>query len=405
MFYDFKNSLQRHKKREDKVIPKEVLKVLSESLVGEYAYKDIGYGLCAIFPAPNNDRPDINLCLSNFKVLSPTEAMEITNGTDLCEFVANTRRAVEISAKDTKFKYGENIKSADNFIISVRENTNKWNSCTCIIKPQKPKPIPMLLQIDDKKLTLKVQQIKSKDWTKKLYKSTGDKSFVLEFNYDIKKHKLIVKNELVFNGEYKIPQILNYLYIRRALFNQKLKVNGYNLFAGQIAEKDIGDEGIAHAISWWEKVLLLEKKLDLEIVCKMPLRPQDVMLLRLLYIGLCMEQYCKETVGIKDFEIVSAELDEMSLKKMDTVSVIQDKIFEQFNIKKPLYKREILTNIKVDSVRKLRGKNKYLVKIAKGYENKVIRIIRYYLSREEAQKNMPQHLENVKFFDEINLDG
>ena len=125
----------------------------------------------------------------------------------------------------------------------------------------------------------------------------------------------------------------------------------------------------------------------------------------MVYIGLCMEQYCKESVGIKDFEIVSAELDEMSLKKMDTVSVIQDETFEQFNIKKSLYKRVILTNIKVDSVRKLRGKNKYLVKIAKGYENQVIRIIRYYLSREEAQKNMPQNLENVNFFDEINLDG
>ena len=404
MFYDFKNSLQRHKKKEVKVIPQEVLNVLTEPLIGEYEYKDIGGGLCAIFPAPDNDRPELKLHLSNFKVLSPTEAIEITNGKDLCEFVANTRQAVEISVEDTTFKFGENIISSDNFIISVRENTNKWNSCTCIIKPKKPKPIKMLLQIDDKKLALQVQQIKSKDWTKKLYKSAGDKSFVLEFSYDIKEHKLTVKNKLVFKGEYKSSQILNYLYIRQALFNQKLKVNGYNLFAGQIAEKDIDDEGIAHAISWWEKVLLLEKKLDLEIVCKMPLRPQDEIILRLLYIGLCMEQYCKETVGIKDFEVVSAELDEMSLKKMDTVSVIQDKIFEQFNIKKPLYKREILTNIKVDSVRKLRGKNKYLVKIAKGYENKVIRIIRYYLSREEAQKNMPQNLENVNFFDEIILD-
>lgn len=295
MFYDFKNSLQRHKKKEVKVIPQEVLNVLTEPLIGEYEYKDIGGGLCAIFPAPDNDRPELKLHLSNFKVLSPLEAMEITNSKDLCEFVANTRQAVEISVEDTTFKFGENIISSDNFIISVRENTNKWNSCTCIIKPKKSKPMPMLLQIDDKKFTLQVQQIKSKDWTKKLYKSTGDKSFVLEFNYDIKKHKLIVKNELVFNGEYKIPQILNYLYIRRALCNQKLKVNGYNLFAGQIAEKDIDDEGIAHAISWWEKVLLLEQKLDSEIICKMPLRPQDEIILRLLYIGLCMEQYCKES--------------------------------------------------------------------------------------------------------------
>ena len=33
MFYDFKNSLQRHKKRADKVIPKEVLKVRKNHLI------------------------------------------------------------------------------------------------------------------------------------------------------------------------------------------------------------------------------------------------------------------------------------------------------------------------------------------------------------------------------------
>ncbi|EPY2281843.1 abortive infection system toxin AbiGii family protein [Clostridium sporogenes] len=381
MFSNFKKAFKPNEVSQN--IPEEVIKSLNKELPEGFRYANIGEGVCAINSV--EDKFDLSAKIempsylpSDFKPSTIQDVMEFAYRSQRrLKIIPNENGCININGKEINV----------NDIIKYPFEKIVNNELFISPEPFNP-PFTLSIEGNSIKKELLIKRQPYEDMNKSLFKNINNESINLEYLIDEKMESMKINFSINIEKAKSINEVIECLKLYDAFIKKDIKINGMKL--SKITNGNIKkNENILKTIDFWQKVHVVEQKLNANFNPRIPIKRNDAYVIKKLYRSLIEKKPYKEYIDMNEIEIVAEKNGDIKIgSQLEITSIQQSKIefsedkFELFDIV-GLFGFQI-SDIKIVN----KEKNKYKLLIEPIKDEKIYMSTQHFIKLEEAQDHI-----------------
>lgn len=300
MFADFEKAFFEKNEIEE-IIPQEILQVLSEDLPKDFEYINMGTGVAAL----SKDKID-NIQISG-RVQFKENLFDISNKESLTtaewlELAYRTQQSLEIIVEEEGIIIdGENINTNQFFVTPFEENNV---SSTVTLRPASFKaPYKVMGEGNGVIRSFNIQRQPHNSMTESKFKSIDKESFSISYIIDEQKKSLQFNFNLNMEDAKSVEEGIESLKLYESCITGDFKLNSYLFNQENFLNNKNEHESIEFLISFWEKVLCLEKKIKVAFVPKSKITEEEIITVEQLYMTLIKNEPFKEYIILKEITV------------------------------------------------------------------------------------------------------
>lgn len=396
MFSNFEKAFSE-KSAIEEPISKEIIASLSEKLPEGFEYKAVGDGSCGIVPNSSELKLGLNIkvpddLLKDFKPSNVKELMEFMYRTQR-DFKVITDQEGCISINGMKFKLEDFIKFPLEDITVGKE----WFMRAQRFQP--PFKVSLIGRSGISKLIL-MQRQPYADMHKSYFKSVDDN--ILEISYILDEKNGTIKFTLHINIEKSrsAKKIIDGFKIYQSLSK------GEVTFAGIDFSKIITNEEnvIEKTIEFWDKILKLEVKLDVEFSLDFPITIEDATLIEKLYRSFVEEKPYKQYVNLEKITLDNSgklNKEELLNNKGIVLQMVQKSKQKIWGAELNMYDSIALCDLEISDIVLTKDMKKHELLLRPTTDKGIYESIRHFNKKEEASDYMKctTDLKNAELID------
>lgn len=403
MFLSARRIFNQQKNKRYEKVPAELLAALNKPISNNFAYHSLGEEnqIAILEKIIKNNKP-ITATLKVSKIKDMPQEINGLTLKDIYQYAYNTQQKIKIEFDGD---IPEIIDKGKRLPIACSIYNGKplnMSNCEMIITPPPFQERKVLIQVDDVVEEINIIQEKSKDYYIYNYQGKG-KYISFRFSFDTKKNKMKASSSIDFKEKVCIKDIIKTLKIYRGFCNRKIKIDGHELITAvpdiEICKMNEKVSVLNHDISWWEEIKKLEDIFHQEICLSIPLSKEQMILFDKLYIGLILKEAYQEENELGDIINITLlkRIDSDIIGKVLAFSIIQTQNLSNVDIHSNVYEVIYLCNVEIEKYDIIdTKKNKYRLKVKRNDIDKPYIVYRYFLTEEEAKKNLNHFPENPK---------
>lgn len=303
MFIDFDKAFNEN---DTNHIPIEVIKVLTDKLPEGFTYDILDGEVLALKPTTEGIKLDglkIDTTDPIFEGFVPKDIIEAV------EYLYRSQKKlkVKLNGEDELLINGKNFKVSNIIMNPLNENIEGKHEISIIPPPFEP---PSELELETENVTQKfmVQRVPLAHMYKIKFESIDEGSFKISFIIDEKNKSFKFNYKIQFDKVISTLDMLNALKLYYGCLTNNFKINGHKVNAKKFNEKEA--QSVLKNIALWEKIAVLEIKLNAKFNPDIGLDQEDVLIIEKLYRSLIENKPFKEFVSLNDFSMANLESNE-----------------------------------------------------------------------------------------------
>lgn len=379
MFIDF-DKVFFNRNNSDQV-PKEVIDALTNQLPEGFEYGLLENGAVALTPLTE----DIQIGGLTFNLNDPVFGEFVPkNTTEALEYLYRSQNKLTLNLADNEGVYINNqfFKMSDVIKFPLGEVTTGNHLITITPHPFKP---PFELKLETKDITelFMVQRVPYADMNKLKFESINDGSFKISYIIDVKKERFNFNFKIQFDNVVSSLDMLHALKLYYGCLTGDFKLHGHKMKYNDYNEEEA--KSVLQNIELWEKILLIEEKLDVKFTPDIGLDKDDEIITEKIYRSLIENKPFKEFVTINDFTMSKAEdsstMNNILGKEEISFSLTNEVHISLLGVNINLYMLTYLFNLIVTKYEEVDDKIKLLTEAPKG--KKTYQVVKFYVKESD----------------------
>lgn len=404
MFADF-NKAFFNDNENDTIIPREILNSLGENLPEGFKYIEIERGIVGITPTDTDSEIKVsgfnNIDVNDevFKEFKPANIYEVS------EFLYRTQRSYQAKLTNEDSIIINGTKLGVNQIIKKPFGDSRVKVSTVTIVPQPfQKPFEIELEGFDFKKKVLIKREPLPDMEKSLFKSQGKNAFDISYLINEKTLRLQFNFKLNIDVAENVEEVIETVKLYQSCLKGDIKLNGKNILKSEVSHSE--ELAVDEMINLWEKVLKIERNLNIKFKPQSEIYLSDLECIEKLYRTLIERKPFKEYVNINELTLSGADIEAINdLVDAEglSISFYSESILELFSTKIELYGITSYFDFKIKAYQFLEENNSFVLATRPLDNRKIYQSVIYFkesVDRERYDNDLKvlQHAEILKLY-------